>query len=218
MTTSTIITIAVIVGSAIGFAACSLIRKTAKRPEGEVDKVAYADKILLHQHPEKVLNYLPNLKDEQVAYLYGMTVADYRTARKEYDNQAKNAATELLKDTGIALKVERLPFKKNDNILVLGESTADALNSWVVILKYLLDLKRPNDNIIVMNAAISGQTTTEAVRRITSQVKQDPQWVLSHLGANDCMRYGNESYKPTVSWAETMSNLKTIRKIVADET
>jgi lysophospholipase L1-like esterase len=218
MTKTSLITIASLAGIVLGFATCTLIRKTTKRPEGEVEKVAYADKILLHQHPEKVLNYLPNLKDEQIAYLYGMPVHEYKSVKIEYEEQAKKAAIELLKSPLFAQKVAKLPFKKGETVLVLGESTADALNSWVVILKYLLEIKRPQDKIRIMNAAISGQTTTEALRRITTQVKQSPEWVLSHLGANDCMRYGSEKNKPTVSLPETISNLETIRKIVADET
>jgi lysophospholipase L1-like esterase len=188
------------------------------KPEGEVAKVAYGDKILLHMHPEKVLNYLPKLQDGQIAYLFGMTVQEYQSAKKAYDDQAKKAAAELLQDPDFRAKVDRLPFKKDQTILVLGESTADALNSWVIILQYLLEMERPQENVRVVNAAISGQTTTEALRRITTQVKLNPDWVLCHLGANDCMRYGGESRKPTVSLAETMANLSTIREIVAAQT
>lgn len=150
--------------------------------------------------------------------MFGMTVQEYQSAKKEYDDQARKAASELLQDQDFAAKVDKLPFKKDETVLVLRESTADALNSWVVILKYLLEMRRPNDNINVINAAISGQTTTEALRRITTQVKSDPARVLCHLGANDCMRYGVESNKPTVSLPETMANLETIRKIVAAHT
>ena len=70
----------------------------------------------------------------------------------------------------------------------------------------------------MINAAIWGQTTTEALRRIIVQVKQKPDWVLCHLGANDCMRYGGENNKTTVSLSETLKNLETIRTIVANET
>lgn len=218
MKTTTIITIVAIAGIAIGFAACFLQKKTVGKPTGGVKKVAYGDKILLHQHPEKVLNYLPDLNDEQISYLYGMTVEKYQSAKKEYDNEAKKAAGELLKNADFASKVDKLPFKKDETILVLGESTADALNSWVVMLKYLLEVKRPHDNIKIINAAISGQTTTEALRRITTQLKTKPNWVLCHLGANDCMRYGGEMLKPTVSVSETIENLNTIRQIIANET
>jgi acyl-CoA thioesterase-1 len=218
MTNTTMITLAVIAGTTIGFMACSLLKKTVSRPEGEVYKVPYGDKILLHMHPEKVLNYLPDLKEEQIAYMFGMTLQAYKSTKKEYDNQAKKAATELLQNKDFTRKVDKLPFKKNETIVVLGESTADALNSWVVILKYLLEMRRPKDNINIINAAISGQTTTEALRRITSQAKLNPDWILCHLGANDCMRYGGGNNKPTVSISETLANLKTIRKIVDTQT
>lgn len=216
-TSKTIFRIASIVAITISLTSCSLFRKSVEKPAEQVKKVAYADKILLHMHPEKVLNYLPNLKDEQIAYLFGMSVTEYRAVRKKYDEQAKNAAIELLEDTTFANKVKELPFKKDETILVLGESTTDALNSWVVILKHLLEIQRPQDNIAIINAAVAGQTTTEALKRITMQVKQKPDWVLCFLGSNDCGRYGDENNKTNVSLTETLGNLNTIRKIVADE-
>jgi lysophospholipase L1-like esterase len=101
--------------------------------------------------------------------------------------------------------------------MVLGESTTDALNSWVVILNYLLKQKRPGDNIKIVNNAVSGQTTTEALKRITTQVNQKPNWVLCFLGSNDCARYGDEGNKTNVSLTETLNNLSTIRNIVSVE-
>jgi acyl-CoA thioesterase I len=217
MKTAAIITITAIAGMSISFIACSLFRKTTGKPEEVVQKVAWGEKILLHMHPEKVLNYLPDLKDAQIAYLYGMTLDEYLSAKESYDNEAKSVAATLLKDDLFARKVDLLPFKKEETILVLGESTADALNSWVYILKYLLEMRRPQDQIKVINAAVSGQTTTEALKKITTQLKQNPDWILCHLGANDCMRYGSELNKTNVSIAETLSNLNTIQNIVSEE-
>lgn len=182
----------------------------------ETKKVAYADKILLHMHPEKFLNFLPNLNDEQIAQLYGMSIEEYQLAKKVYDDQAQNTASELLTNSDFTFKIDKLPFKKNQTVLVIGESTADALNSWVYILQYLLNQRRPQDNIRIINTAISGQTTTEALRKITAQVKLSPDWVICHLGTNDCMRYGNQ--KTTVSLTETIANLNTIKEIINKDT
>jgi acyl-CoA thioesterase-1 len=182
----------------------------------ETKKIAYADKILLHMHPEKFLNFLPTLNDDQIAQLYGMSIEEYHLAKKVYDDQAKNTASELLTNSDFTFKIDKLPFKKNQTILVIGESTADALNSWVYILQYLLDQRRPQDNIRIINAAISGQTTTEALRKITVQVKLSPDWVICHLGTNDCIRYGNQ--KTSVSLAETIANLITIKEIINKDT
>jgi len=178
----------------------------------ETKKIAYADKILLHMHPEKFLNFLPNLNDGQIAQLYGMSLQEYQSAKKVYDGQAQNAASELLANSDFTFKIDKLPFKKNQTVLVIGESTADALNSWVYILQYLLNQRRPQDNIRIVNAAISGQTTTEALRKITAQAKLGPDWVICHLGTNDCMRYGSQ--KTTVSLTETIANLNAIKEII----
>lgn len=213
----TIIPVVLILALMIPLCSCNVLRRSAQKPGGEIKRVAYADKILLQMHPEKVLNYLPNLKDEQIAYLFGMTVEEYLKVKREYDNEAKDAATKLLQDKDFADKVAALPFRKNETVMILGESTTDALNSWAVILSYLLKIKRSNDNIQIINNAVSGQTTTEALKRITTQIKQKPDWLLCFLGSNDCGRYGGENNKTNVSIAETMNNLNTIRKIVADE-
>lgn len=184
----------------------------------ETKKVEYAEKILLHMHPEKFLTFLPAINDEQIAHLYGMSIEEYQSAKKEYDGQAKNAASELLTNADFASKIDKLPFEKNQTVLVIGESTADALNSWVYILQYLLNMRRPQDSIRVINTAISGQTTPEALRKITTQVKYNPDWVLCHLGTNDCMRYGGVNSKTTVSIEETILNLETIKEIVTRQT
>ncbi|KAF2340403.1 SGNH/GDSL hydrolase family protein [Flavobacterium tistrianum] len=178
----------------------------------ETKKIAYADKMLLHMHPEKILNFLPDLNDGQIAQLYGMSIEEYQSAKKVYDVQAQNAASELLADPDFSFKIDRLPFKKNQTVLVIGESTADALNSWVYILQHLLNQRRPQDNIRIINAAISGQTTTEALRKITGQLKSNPDWVICHLGTNDSMRYVNQ--KTAVSLTETIANLNAIKEII----
>jgi len=147
-----------------------------------------------------------------------MTLKEYTDAKTVYDNQAKQVATDLLLDSEFANKVAMLPFKKADTILILGESTTDALNSWAYILTHLLARKRPQDSIKIINAGISGQTTTEALTRITTQVKLNPDWVILNLGANDCIRFGSETNKTTVSLSETINNLNTIRDIIADNT
>lgn len=218
MKKSLLVSIVAAGGLAAGFTACTLLKRTTSLPEGTVERVSYADKIMLHMHPEKFLPFLPNLSDQQIAYLYGMDVADYRDAKKDYETQARDMAKQLLKDPEFAERVNKLPFQKGQNILVLGESTADALNSWVYMLQFLLDEKRPDDQITVTNAAVSGQTTTEALRKITTLVKQKPDWILCHLGANDCMRYGGEGRKTTVSLSETLKNLDAIRSIASTET
>jgi acyl-CoA thioesterase I len=182
----------------------------------ETKKVAFADKIILQMHPEKVLNFLPDLNDQQISNLFGMTLQEYHSAKKVYADQAENAAKELLSNSEFSTQIEKLPFKKNDVIMVIGESTADALNSWVYILQNLLSQKRQQDSIKVLNMAVSGQTTTEALRKITTQLKQKPNWIFCHLGTNDCMRYGN--IKTTVTLTETIENLNAIKEIINKNT
>ena len=217
-TVKRIFTMTVLAGINACLTPCLAQKKMTMETNTTVKKVAYADKILLHMHPEKVLSYLPDLTDGQIASLYGMTLTEYTDAKTVYDNQAKQVATDLLLDNEFASKVAMLPFKKADTILILGESTTDALNSWAYILTHLLAQKRPQDSIKITNAVISGQTTTEALSRITAQVKLNPDWVIVNLGANDCIRFGSEANKTTVSFSETINNLTTIRDIITGNT
>ena len=96
MSTTVRIIVSAIAGMALGFTGCSFKNTTTQRPEGEVKRVAYADKILLHMHPEKVLNYLPDVQDEQIAYLFGMSVQEYRAAKTVYADDARSATTDIL--------------------------------------------------------------------------------------------------------------------------
>jgi|GEM_PF-6899094 len=72
-------------------------------------------------HPEKVLNYLPDLSDAQIAYLFGMPEADYRKVKQAYDDEAKEAAVKLLADRAFAEKVKRLPVLVYENTSPLAE-------------------------------------------------------------------------------------------------
>lgn len=78
------------------------------------------------------------------------------------------------------------------NILVFGDSLSAAYGipleeGWVSLLQQELQLKHPQYQVV--NASISGETTTGGRQRIAAALrKQRPSIVIIELGANDGLR------------------------------
>ncbi|MEU0518915.1 hypothetical protein [Streptosporangium sp. NPDC006007] len=151
---------------------------------------AMTERLIRFQHPEKVLGYLGGLDDDRIAALFGLDLDSYRRSRRGYDEQACGAAAELLDDPGFAEKVDRLPFKPGQRVVALGESTTDDLLSWFEILRHVIALRRPADGITLVNMAVSGHTSTQALTLLPGLSFHRPDWVLCMLGGNDAQRLG----------------------------
>lgn len=170
-------------------------------------------------HPEKVYFYLPGFQDEAfLAAMYGLDVDTYRKIKSDFAAAAQGVAQELLTDGAFAAAVDRLPFRPGSLVVAIGASGTADLQSWFEILRHLLDLRRPEDSIQLENAAISGQTTAEALGRIGTVVAQRPDWIFCLLGANDAARNGERSTKTEVSVEETERNLLEMRQLASAET
>ncbi len=87
-------------------------------------------------------------------------------------------------------KPKAKPAPNDPTLLVLGDSLSAAYGmpvekGWVALLTQ--DLK--NRNIQVVNASISGETTSGGKSRLPALLKQhQPDWVILELGANDALR------------------------------
>jgi lysophospholipase L1-like esterase len=167
-------------------------------------------------HPEKVYFYLPGFQDESLkAGVYALDVAQYQAIKSDFAAAARGAAEALLADAAFAAMVDRLPFAPGSLVAVIGESDTDDLQSWFEILRYLLELRRPQDGIQLVNLAISGQPTTVASGQLMVALAQKPDWILCGLGGNDAIRSGLGATKTVVSIAETELNLKEMRRLAA---
>jgi lysophospholipase L1-like esterase len=170
-------------------------------------------------HPEKVYFYLPGIEDEAVvAALYGVDVATYRAVRDRFAASARVAAEDLLADAAFAARVDRLPFAPEATIVGIGDSFTDDLQSWLEILRHLLDRPRPQDRIRVVNAAVSARTTTDVLHYLVPVVGQQPDWIFCLVGGNDAKRIGPEPTKTLVGIAETAGNLTEVRRMAAAQT
>ena len=166
-------------------------------------------------HLEKTYGYLPGMGDATVAALFGLDEAAYQGARRHFDENARLAAIELLEDPYFAERVDRLPFRPEDNLVGAGDSFTDDLQSWLEILRHLLAVRRPGDGIRITNAGVSAQTSAMALRRFVPLVTQGPDWIVCFLGGNDATRVGPEPNQPQVSLEETARNLEAMRRMAA---
>lgn len=172
--------------------------------------------LLRYSHPEKAY---PTLSEMAIAALFDIPVESWRQIKSECAAAARQAAAELLAEPDFALRVGRLPFAPGSTIVGLGDSITDDWLSWIEILRALLAIQRPDDHIRVVNAGVSGQTTTQMFYRVFYTIPAEkPDWIICMAGTNDARRYGDKSLKPEVSSEETAKNLAQLRDFGATRT
>ncbi|MEV0298849.1 SGNH/GDSL hydrolase family protein [Nocardia sp. NPDC050710] len=98
--------------------------------------------------------------------------------------------------------------------VALGESIAADRLYWFEILRHLLELRRPADAITLTNLAVSGSTTTHALKGLPVLGMHRPDWVLCQFGGNDAQRLGIGGPR-VVSAEETTRNFTLLRERAA---
>ncbi|MEU6166209.1 SGNH/GDSL hydrolase family protein [Streptomyces tanashiensis] len=169
------------------------------------------EKLVRFQQPEKTLRYLGELPDTRLAGLFGLDTETYRTLLRDFDDRTRDTAAALLKDPGFAERADRLPFRPGQRIVALGESTTADRLSWFSILRHLLP-----DGVELVNLAVSGSTTTQALAQLPQLAFLRPDWILCMLGANDTQRLGRVAEAAgtrLVGEAETERNLLALREL-----
>lgn len=182
------------------------------------DKTHYAPPAaaqLQYVHLEKLYGYLPGLADALPA-IFGVSRDEYETIRTRFDTQALAAAQEILANSEIANRIARLPFRRGTRILAVGDSITDDLQSWAEILRHVLAIARPDDDLTVINAGLSAHTSAMILRRWPSLLAPAPDWIICGLGGNDVTRIAGD--KPQVSLSESVANLGELRRIAAQRT
>ena len=188
-------------------------------PGGEAmgeDQLAFLVQFI---HPEKFFAAFGGGLDETLSgALLGLDVETYRRIKRDFDASARRAAEELLADPDFAARVDRLPVPPGGTIVGVGDSITDDLQSWLEIVRHLLELRRPDDQIRVINQGISGDTTTDVLGRFVPITATQPAWIVCMLGTNDAGRFGPPPTKTRVSLEETAKNLAELRRLAAAET
>jgi lysophospholipase L1-like esterase len=167
--------------------------------------------------PEKTLGSLPGataLSEAVRAALLGLPSDVYAVEHARMLAGAKEAARELVSESGVTAMIDRLPLKEGARIIAFGDSHTSDPQSWAVILNELLTARGIS---VAINAA-PGDTTTHGLIRIGQVVAQQPDWVLFFIGTNDARTQGPKPTKTLVDHQETVRNLRELHERAAHET
>jgi len=190
-----------------------------KKKASDKEKDILQTYLLQFMNIEKRFPLLPGTKNSKaVAGFIGITEQELLEHRKDYEEKAKQAALEVLKDDDISDLIDQLPFDSDDTIAVLGDSISDDLQGWFSILKYVLQFTFEENDFTFINAGISFNTTTEALVRIDRDLLlHEPDWVFVALGTFDTQRLNVAANRTLIPLAETWENLNTIQEIVTQQ-
>jgi len=188
---------------------------TAKKASNE-EKDILQSYLLQFLNIEKRFPLLPGKENEAaVAGLIGITKEELQESRRQYDEQAKQAALEILKEQEFTELVNKVPFEPDDTLAVIGDSITDDVQGWFTILKHVLEIGISEANFTFINSGISYNTTTEALARIDRDLLlHEPDWVFVALGTFDVQRLNVATNRTLIPLAETWENLDTIQNIL----
>jgi len=170
--------------------------------------------ILHFIHHEKTVQ----ASEEICAALLGYELKTVREIKTQFADTVWQNAKVLLDDPTFADLVDRLPFAPGSVVVGLGDSITDDYTSWCEILRVALTLRRPEDEIQVVNAGISGQTTTEVLARFLDVTRLNPDWIITMIGTNDARLHGLQPEKTLVSLEETEKNYHALRAYAKNQT
>lgn len=157
-------------------------------------------------HVEKMLPPLPGVHDLLLADLLTMPAEVLKGIRAQLATEVRQAAEALLADAAFAKQVDSLPFPAGSTVVGFGDSLTDDLQSWLEILRQVLEIRRPKDQIKLVNAGASGESTTQMLFRVPQVLSLDPAFVICMGGTNDARRFGALPVTQ-VSLTETRRNL-----------
>lgn len=174
-------------------------------------------------HPEKTLADMPGLEDPEqqsllLAKIFNISPEMYRAQKQGFADSAWQAARELLNNANFNERFRQLPFSSGEKIVGLGDSITDDYQSWIEVLRCLLTQGSPEKELAVVNAGISGDTTTQVIARFLAVINENPDWIICMIGTNDARRHGLEPSKTLVSLDETVRNLDALRHFALTQT
>lgn len=171
--------------------------------------------------PERTLAFLPggaSFGQDAHAGLLALPVEIYATELDRMQKEASEAAGELLADQVVASMIDRLPLRQGAKVVVFGDSLTSEPQSWAVILREMLAMRRGTDGISLTISAVAGETTTHGLVRAGVIANFRPDWILFLFGTNDARTQGSHPTKTLVHHQETARNIAELRQRVSRET
>ncbi|MEX1213019.1 MAG: SGNH/GDSL hydrolase family protein [Balneolaceae bacterium] len=193
-------------------------KSSARASEGE--KEALEKYLFQFLNLEKQFPLLPGIRNpEALASIMGVDRSDVEKWRVRYQENARQAASELLQEEEISEAIDQLPFRDGETIIALGDSMTDDLQGWFQIFQELVRLARPEDEYHWVNSGVSYNTTSEALRRLHRDVlSRNPDWVFVSLGTFDGQRLSFAPDRTLIPLSETWENLNTIQSAIGTVT
>ena len=149
------------------------------------------------------------------AALLGWTEQELEQARANLQNNARQAALELLKEDEIVDQLNALPFDGEECIAILGDSISLDAQGWVYILSHLIDIGIEKTNVKWINASQAYDTTTDALRRLDRDILvHNPDWVIIALGTFDAQRLAIYPDRTLIPLSDTWENIQAIQDIL----
>jgi acyl-CoA thioesterase-1 len=174
--------------------------------------------ILQFIHAEKVLDMFPVVNDTTVAALFGITAEEYRAVRDKISDRARYSAVELLDEPEFSAKIEALPIPAEYTVVGVGDSFTDDDQSWLEILRFVLQSRFSQCKLNIINSGVSTQTSTHIVARVQQIIALKPDLVVFFLGTNDAQRIDACPDKTLVGIEESGKNFELLNKLVRSET
>lgn len=176
------------------------------------EKEALEKYLLQFLNIEKQFPLLPGITNsEAVAGIMGLEVDELSKLRTHFTDNAKEAALELLKEDEVTDWIDQLPFNPDDTIVAFGDSSTDDLQGWFEIFKQILEISVEGANFQFVNAGITNNTTSEALRRMHRDVlSHEPDWVIVSFGTFDAIRPSFMPNRTLLPLSESWENLATI--------
>lgn len=171
--------------------------------------------------PARTLASLPgaaSLGEGAHAGLLNLQAEVYATELGRMQDEASEAAAALLADEAVAAMVDRLPLRKGARVVAFGDSLTSEPQSWAVILREMLAMRRGTDGISLTIDAVAGETTTHGLVRFGATAGAQPDWILFLFGTNDARTQGAHPTKTLVHHEETARNMAELRQRVSRET
>ena len=192
----------------------------SKQKATKEEKEALEKYLLQFLNLEKHFPLLPGIQNkEATADLIGLSLEELEKLRGIFRENAREAAVELLAEEEINQWVDELPFEEGDTIVGFGDSSTDDLQSWFEILRNVLDIAFEDADFTFVNAGLSYNTTSEALRRMNRDVlSRDPDWVIVNLGTFDAIRPSFTKNRTLIPLSETWENLSTIEDAIGTVT
>lgn len=145
------------------------------------------------------------------AAMLGTTEARWLVYEDQVAAAVRQAATALQERPAVAAKIDGWPVHPGGKILAIGDSITTYRYSYARLLAELMALRRPADNVQVLNGAQSGYTSSHGLEATYTQfLPETPDWVLVKYGVNDCKRFGGPEARTLVTPGEYRANLGAI--------